>query len=70
MKFINILRILTGSRSRETIIFSGCLFTSEFFMTFDYSYFFTTSSLIFSNSIFRFYFDDLFCSLIICSVHF
>ena len=52
MKFKNILRILSGSGSCETIIFSGCFFTSEFFMTFNYSYFFTPSSLIFFKSIF------------------
>ena len=31
MKFKNILRILSGSKSFETIIFSGCYFTSDFF---------------------------------------
>ena len=61
MKFKNTLRIFSGSRSCETIIFSWCFFTSEFFMTFNYLYFFTPS-LIFSKSIFRFYLDDLFCS--------
>ena len=51
MKFKNILRILSGSRSCETIIFSG-LFTCEFFMTFNYSYFFTPFLLIFCKSFF------------------
>ena len=59
MKSKNILRILSSSRSCETIIFSGCFFTSDFIMTFNYSYFFTPSSLIFCNSILRFYFDYL-----------
>ena len=61
MKFKIILRILPGPRSCETIIFSGCFLLLNFFMTFNYSYFFTSSSLIFCKSIFRFYFDDLFC---------
>ena len=52
MKFKNILRILSGSRSCDPIILSGCFFTSEFFMPFNYSYFFTPSSLIFCKSIF------------------
>ena len=52
VKFKNILRILPGSRPCETIIFSGCLITSEFFMIFNYSYFFTPSSLILCKSIF------------------
>ena len=54
-KIKNILRILSGSRSCETIIFIGRLFTSEFSMTFNYSYFFTPSSLRFCKSIVRFY---------------
>ena len=57
MNFKNILRILSGSRSCETNIFNGCFFTSEF----NYSYFFTPSNLMICKSIFRFYFDDLFC---------
>ena len=52
MKVKNILRIFSGLRSCETIIFSGCFFTSEFFMTFNYSSFFTPSFLIFCKSIF------------------
>ena len=51
MKFKYILRILSGSNSCETIIFNGCVFTSEFFITFIYS-FFTPSSLIFCKSSF------------------
>ena len=62
MKFKNILRILSGSRSCETFNFSGCFLNSVFFMTFNYSCSFSSSFLIFSKSIFRFYFDDLFCS--------
>ena len=52
MKFKNILKILLDSRSCETNIFSGCVFTSEFFMTFNYSYFFAPTSLVFYESIF------------------
>ena len=35
-KFKNILRIMSGSRSCKTFIFSGCFFTSEIFVTFNY----------------------------------
>ena len=66
MKFRNILRILSGSRSCETI--KRVFFTSDFFMTFNYSYFFTPSFLIFCQSILRFYFDYLF--IFVKSVHF
>ena len=50
MKFKSILRILSGSRSCETIIFSGCFFASDFFVTFNYSYFLNPFSLIFCKS--------------------
>ena len=63
MKFKNILRILSGSKSCETIIFSGCFFYFWFFMTFNYLYFLTPFSLIFCKSILRFYFDYLFMFL-------
>ena len=52
MKFKKILRILSGSRSVEQLFLAGVFSTSEFFMTFNYSYFVTPSSLIFCKSIF------------------
>ena len=55
MKFKNIVRILSGLRSCETIIFNGCFLLLIFFMTFSYSFFFTPSSLIFCKSFFKFF---------------
>ena len=52
MKFKNIIRILSGSRSCETIIFSGFFLLLNSFMTFNYSYFITSFSSIFCESIF------------------
>ena len=44
----------------KELFLAGVFFTSEFLMTFNYSYFFTPSTLIFCKFIFRFHFDYLF----------
>ena len=66
MKFTNILRILPGSRSCETIIIS------VYFLLLNFLWHLITRTslllllLIFFKSIFRFYFDDL----LVIGVHF